>query len=43
MPAIEAPPSVDSAVPRRRENQREMTAAATTWLVAASPTATSTP
>jgi hypothetical protein len=38
-PAIPAEPTSDSAVARRRVNQREMTDAPTTWPVAARPIA----
>jgi len=43
IPAMEAPPSSPSAVARRRVNQRETTAEATTGPVAARPSAISTP
>ena len=43
MPVIEALPSSDTAIPRRRLNQRDTTALATTGPVAASPTDASTP
>ena len=43
MPAIEAPPRSESAVARRRMNQRATIAAPATWPVAARPRAISTP
>jgi len=43
MPVIAALPSKDTAVPRRRTNQRVTTALATTGPVQASPSEASTP
>jgi hypothetical protein len=43
MPAIDAAPSSDRAVARRRVNHRDTTAEPTTWPVVESPRATRTP
>ena len=43
MPAMEATDSRLTAVPRRFMNQRAIVAEATTWPVAASPSAANTP
>lgn len=43
IPAMEAPPRAESAVARRRVNQREITAEPATCPVAASPAAAPTP
>jgi hypothetical protein len=43
MPAIDAAPRTESAVARRRMNQRETTAEPTTWPVVERPRATRTP